>query len=168
MTDSSSVADPALVVAADVDGLARVAADRVRALAADALAARGRFRFALAGGSTPRALYAHLAVARDLDWSRVDVFFGDERAVGPDDPQSNYRMARETLLSPASVPADVTDGHALQVRAVVDQHRISEPLGPHGPDLPAQVQPGIDGAGELADRFQSISQVLIGDCGYSR
>jgi 6-phosphogluconolactonase len=110
MTDVSSVvssaADPALVVAADVDGLARVAADRVRVLAEGALAARGRFRFALAGGSTPRALYAHLAAARDLDWSRVDVFFGDERAVGPDDPQSNYRMARETLLSPAAVPPD--------------------------------------------------------------
>jgi 6-phosphogluconolactonase len=101
-----AVADPALVVAADVDGLARVAADRVRVLAADAIAARGRFRFALAGGSTPRALYAHLAAARDVDWARVDVFFGDERSVGLDDLQSNYRMARETLLSPAAVPPD--------------------------------------------------------------
>src|SRR5450432_660128 len=97
---------PTLVVAADLDGLARLASDRVRVLAGDALAARGRFRIALAGGSTPRALYAHLAAARDLDWGRTDVFFGDERSVGPDDPQSNYRMARETLLSPAGVPPE--------------------------------------------------------------
>jgi len=106
MTLDPSPAQPTLVVAADLDGLARLAADRVRVIAGDALAARGRFRIALAGGSTPRALYAHLAAARDLDWSRADVFFGDERTVGPDDPQSNYRMARETLLQPAAVPPE--------------------------------------------------------------
>ena len=75
---------------------------RIRGLAAGAIAARGRFRIALAGGSTPRALYPHLVTG--VDWTRTDVFFGDERAVPPDDPQSNYRMARETLLEPARVP----------------------------------------------------------------
>ena len=108
MTPPSTAPDanqPTLVVAADLDGLARVAADRVRVLAGDALAARGRFRIALAGGSTPRALYVHLA-ASDLDWARTDVFFGDERSVGPEDPQSNFRMARDTLLSPARVPPE--------------------------------------------------------------
>jgi 6-phosphogluconolactonase len=99
-------ASPALVVAADADGLARAAADRVRVLAADAIAARGRFRIALAGGSTPRALYVQLASTSDVDWSRTDVFFGDERAVPPDHPQSNFRMARETLLHPAAVPPE--------------------------------------------------------------
>ena len=98
--------DPTLVIAADLEGLARLAADRLLVIAAEAQSSRGRFRVALAGGSTPRALYAHLAAARDLDWSRVDVFFGDERSVGPDDPQSNYRMARETLLQPAAVPPE--------------------------------------------------------------
>jgi 6-phosphogluconolactonase len=104
--DDSPLPLPTLLVAADVDGLARLAADRVRVLAHDALAARGRFRIALAGGSTPRALYGHLAASHDVDWSRTDVFFGDERAVGPDDPQSNFRMARETLLQPAGVPPE--------------------------------------------------------------
>jgi 6-phosphogluconolactonase len=93
---------PALTVAGDVDGLVAAAADHVRAIAAAALAARGRFRIALAGGSTPRALYPRLVSG--IDWTRADVFFGDERAVPPDDPQSNYRMARETLLEPARVP----------------------------------------------------------------
>jgi 6-phosphogluconolactonase len=103
---SHSVAAPSLVVAADVDGLARAAADRVRVLAADAIAARGRFRLALAGGSTPRVLYAQLASTSDVDWTRTDIFFGDERSVGPDDAQSNFRMARETLLAPARVPPE--------------------------------------------------------------
>jgi 6-phosphogluconolactonase len=78
------------------------AAAHLRAAAAEAIAARGRFRIALAGGSTPRALYPLLVDG--VDWTRATVFFGDERAVGPADPQSNYRMARETLLGPAGVP----------------------------------------------------------------
>jgi 6-phosphogluconolactonase len=96
-------AAPRLVVAQQLAELVENAAAQIQAAAATAIAARGRFRIALAGGSTPRALYP--ALVRDIDWSRVAIFFGDERAVGPDDPQSNYRMARETLLRPAGVPA---------------------------------------------------------------
>jgi 6-phosphogluconolactonase len=93
---------PELVVAESVAALVASAAASVRRAAAGAIAARGRFRVALAGGSTPRALYPLLV--EGVDWTRADVFFGDERAVPPDDPQSNYRMARETLLAPARVP----------------------------------------------------------------
>ena len=93
---------PELVVADHLDALVEAAAARIRAVAAAAVAARGRFRVALAGGSTPRALYPELVDG--IDWTRAEVFFGDERAVPPDDPQSNYRMARETLLAPARVP----------------------------------------------------------------
>jgi 6-phosphogluconolactonase len=62
---------------------------------------RGRFAVALAGGSTPKATYEVLArdYANELDWSRVHVFFGDERTVPPDHEDSNYRIAYETLLS---------------------------------------------------------------------
>jgi hypothetical protein len=60
----------------------------------------------------------------------------------PDGTELDVAGARAGLRA----RADVTDGHALQVRAVIYQDRISHPLGPHGPDLPAQVQPGIDGA----------------------
>jgi 6-phosphogluconolactonase len=94
---------PEIVVADTVAALVALAAARIRARAARTIAARGRLRIALAGGSTPRALYPHLVTG--VDWTRTDVFFGDERAVPPDDPQSNYRMARETLLEPAAVPA---------------------------------------------------------------
>lgn len=95
--------NPSIVVVTDAARLGSTAAEAVRALAAAAIAARGRFRVALAGGSTPRALYPHMVTG--IDWTRSDIFFGDERAVPPDDPQSNYRMARETLLDPARVPA---------------------------------------------------------------
>ncbi|HEY4394871.1 MAG TPA: 6-phosphogluconolactonase, partial [Polyangia bacterium] len=77
---------PHIVVAASLPALVDRAADHIRAAATAAVAARGRFRIALAGGSTPRALYPKLV--QGIDWARAGVFFGDERAVPPDDPQS--------------------------------------------------------------------------------
>jgi 6-phosphogluconolactonase len=64
--------------------------------------ARYPFRLVLSGGSTPRAAYQLLAAA-DLDWDCCEIFFGDERFVPPDHPDSNYRMARESLLAGANV-----------------------------------------------------------------
>jgi 6-phosphogluconolactonase len=70
-----------------------------------ALAERGEFRIALSGGNTPRPVYQEIARrAPDLPWERIHVTFGDERCVPPDDEQSNYRMAQESLFIPASVP----------------------------------------------------------------
>lgn len=83
------------------------AAARIVELAEDANTRSGRFTFVLAGGSTPRALYALLAserFAKRVDWSRVHFFWGDERCVPPDDAESNYRMARETLLDTVKPP----------------------------------------------------------------
>jgi len=69
-------------------------------------AKEGTFRIALTGGSTPREMYRELGARyRDsLNWSHVEFFWGDERFVPPDSPDSNYRMARETLLSQIPVP----------------------------------------------------------------
>jgi 6-phosphogluconolactonase len=93
----------------DRDELISAAADEIAEIAKAAAAARGVFRWALAGGSTPRALYAamaaRLARPRDFPWERSEIFFGDERCVPPGDPQSNYRMARESLLDHVPVPA---------------------------------------------------------------
>jgi 6-phosphogluconolactonase len=93
---------PKIVVAPRLNEVVQAAATHLRAAAAASIAARGQFRIALAGGSTPRALYPLLSTG--VDWTRARLFFGDERAVPPDDPQSNYRMVRETLLDPAHVP----------------------------------------------------------------
>jgi 6-phosphogluconolactonase len=81
------------------------AADFIIEHAHKALGERNEFRIALSGGNTPRPVYARLAtVARDLPWELVRITFGDERCVPPDDPQSNFKMARKTLLVPAAVP----------------------------------------------------------------
>ncbi|MBC8099189.1 MAG: 6-phosphogluconolactonase [Armatimonadetes bacterium] len=88
-----------LAVYATPDALAAAAAEQVIATAAEAIAARGRFTLALAGGSTPKAVYALLATqAARVDWGRVHLFWGDERTVPPDHPDSNYRMAYDALL----------------------------------------------------------------------
>jgi 6-phosphogluconolactonase len=82
---------------------AEAAAARLRTAIEDARRARGAAHVALAGGTTPRRTYELLAAEVD-DWSGVEVWFGDERAVGPDDPESNYRMASETLLREGGGP----------------------------------------------------------------
>ena len=89
--------------------LARAAAEHFVTLATAAIAARGQFVVALSGGSTPRTTYALLAsdeFAARVDWPRVRVFWGDERCVPPDHPDSNYRMAREALLDKVPIPAE--------------------------------------------------------------
>jgi 6-phosphogluconolactonase len=85
----------------DAEEASREAARRFVALAADALRDRGRFSVALSGGSTPRRLHQLLAAPpyrEALDWSRVEFFQGDERGVPPEHAESNWAMARETLL----------------------------------------------------------------------
>src|SRR6059058_2956845 len=70
-----------------------------------AIAERNEFRIALSGGHTPAPVYAHIASGtRDFRWESVRFTFGDERCVPPDDPQSNFSMARENLFVPAAVP----------------------------------------------------------------
>jgi 6-phosphogluconolactonase len=95
---------------------ADAAADRLTSAIEDARRERGAAHVALAGGTTPRRTYELLA-ARVDDWSGVEVWFGDERAVGPDDPESNYRMVSETLLAPGGGPG---------------VHRIEGERGPEG------------------------------------
>ncbi len=71
-------------------------------VAQDAIAARGLFSFALSGGSSPGPVYALLATEPyrgEINWSAVHLFWSDERCVGPEDTESNYHLAWETLLS---------------------------------------------------------------------
>lgn len=86
---------------ADVaDELAMRTADGLRAT----LNERARASLCLTGGSTPAPAYRQLALVEDIEWDRVHVFWGDERAVGPNHADSNYRMARETLLERIDLP----------------------------------------------------------------
>lgn len=90
----------------DAPALAHAAAERFVNLANAAITMRGRFTVALSGGSTPQAMHTVIAqrFAQSVDWSRVHVFWGDERCVPPDHPDSNYGMARDTLLKFISIP----------------------------------------------------------------
>ncbi len=84
-----------------------------------ALGARGEFRLALSGGNTPRPVYRELAArAQDLSWERTFVTFGDERCVPPHDEKSNFRMAQESLFTPAAVP----EQSIARLRGELDPH----------------------------------------------
>jgi 6-phosphogluconolactonase len=102
------MSNPDVIVLPTKADVTRAAAGRIVAAASAAIAARGRFTIALSGGSTPRALFELLAAdpyRAKVDWPHVEICFGDERCVPPDDPASNYRMARQALLD--HVPARV-------------------------------------------------------------
>jgi 6-phosphogluconolactonase len=93
----------------DIAALSSAGAAGFAQAAREAVTVRGRFTVALAGGSTPRGLYLQLAAneqsgASRLPWDRIHVFFGDERCVPPDHPESNFRMASESLLARVPIP----------------------------------------------------------------
>ncbi len=89
----------------DNPAIARRAAEEFVKMAQSAVTRNGSFSVALSGGSTPKLLYALLATDPDLrvkvPWDKMHLFFGDERHVGPDDPQSNFKMASETMFTKA-------------------------------------------------------------------
>jgi 6-phosphogluconolactonase len=91
-------------VLADPESHSRAAAERMAATLSEAVDAHDRCDLALAGGTTPKRAYELLA-GRRLPWSRVHVWFGDERCVPPDHPESNYALARESLLDRVAIPA---------------------------------------------------------------
>jgi 6-phosphogluconolactonase len=98
-----------LMVLADQTALAKEAAERCARIAQEALARAGRFTIALSGGSTPKLLYSLLAAdpySARLPWQQTHVFWSDERAVPPGDPESNFGMAKASLLDRVPIPAD--------------------------------------------------------------
>jgi 6-phosphogluconolactonase len=110
---------PEVRIFKDLEALSRAAADLFTEQAAQSIAERDRFLVALNGGGTPTRLFQLLATDfRDrVDWSKVHVFWGDERCVPPDDPGSSYGQAQDVLLSRVPIP----DGNI---------HRIKGELGP--------------------------------------
>lgn len=100
--------EPRVTVATDAEALAGLAAAEIARAAARAAQARGLAALALAGGLTPRRAYQRLAEPEEhegVPWEKVVLFFGDERCVPPDHPDSNARMVREALLARLPIPA---------------------------------------------------------------
>ncbi len=92
----------------DLESLSRAAAEMFVNKAVQAVSVQGRFAVALAGGQTPRRLYALLAAPpfrQEVNWKAVHIFWGDERCVPDDDPRNNARMARKVLLDHVPLPA---------------------------------------------------------------
>jgi 6-phosphogluconolactonase len=89
---------PERLLVVGADRFAQAAAEAIAGVLAAALEGGAEASLALAGGSTPRPVYELLARRADLPWGRIRLYFGDERAVPPEDEESNYRMARESLV----------------------------------------------------------------------
>ena len=99
---NNNPANRRLQVFADLAALARAGAEEVTRRAVAAVRANGRATIALSGGSTPKVLYGLLAdepsFRERFPWAQTHFFFGDERHVGPEDKDSNYRMAKEAMF----------------------------------------------------------------------
>ena len=90
-----------------IESLNVFAAEKFVEIATDSIERRGRCAVALAGGSTPKALYRLLSgdeFKNQIDWTKVFFFFGDERNVLPEDEENNFRMADENLFKPLQIP----------------------------------------------------------------
>jgi 6-phosphogluconolactonase len=141
------------------------AALAIVAAAKAAIDARGRFLLVLSGGSTPKALYTLLATppySSRLDWSRTHVFWGDERCVPPEDPASNFRMAREALLDHVPVPAEQLHrmrGEDDPVRAAAAYEAVLRGLFPDGATRFDLVLLGMGDNGHTASLFPGLAAV---------
>jgi 6-phosphogluconolactonase len=145
------------------------AAEWIAAVLREIVARQGRCTLALAGGTTPGPVYRHLAGLSGLPWAQVEVYFGDERGVPPDHPDSNYRLALETLLSRVAIPP--TQVHRMEAERA-DRDRAArdyEALLPDPLDL-LLLGVGRDGhvvslfprAPALAERIRQVLPVMGG------
>ncbi|MFQ5802337.1 MAG: 6-phosphogluconolactonase [Candidatus Methylomirabilales bacterium] len=98
-----------ILICRNLEEVGQRAANLYVQLANEVISSTERFAVALSGGSTPKALYALLAsdqYRQQVPWSKVHVFWGDERCVPPDHPDSNYRMTRQSLLDKVPIPEE--------------------------------------------------------------
>jgi 6-phosphogluconolactonase len=157
---------------ADTDELARAGAKEVldRLVAADH--GNRPFRIALSGGRTPRGLYealaeAHGRDARRIPWSRAEFFWGDERHVPPDHPDSNYRMAREALLSRVPVPPEHIHRIPAEVKSAEEaastyEHTVRAAFGLDAKDGPAAADGGDHAPGPPTAAWPRFDLILLG------
>jgi len=154
------------------DELFDTAARRFTAAVGEAIASRGAAHVVLAGGSTPAGLYAKLAlpdVRARINWKAVHFWWGDERAVPIEDPASNYRMARDTLLchldlEPSQVHRMVVDANALEAAARTYDEQIAS-IAPSEDNATRfdLVLLGIGEDGHTASLFPQMSTLGIMD-----
>ena len=164
----------AMTICADGDALARRAAELFCEEAEAAITARGRFVVALAGGSTPEKMYELLAqpeTAAKIQWDKIFCFFGDERFVAPDSEESNFGMARRTLLSRVPLPEGnvfevntslptVEDAAAYYERTLAAFFEVEPPQSAPAFDL---ILLGLGDDGHTASLFPGHSSLTVRD-----
>ena len=153
---------PDVRVFPDVDGATRALAAHLVLDARARVSSTGRFTLALTGGRTPRRLYEALGTVHrdDFPWAATEFFWSDERAVPPDDADSNQRLARETLLAHGLAPdtrihpmiRSAEDAQDLERAAVAYEQRLRELTGDDRPSLDA-VLLGLGPDGHIASLF---------------
>jgi len=153
---------PEVRVFPDVDGAARALAAHLVRDARARVSSTGRFTLALTGGKTPRRLYEALGTVHrdDFPWAATEFFWSDERAVPPDDADSNQRLARETLLAHGLVPdarihpmiRSAEGAQDLERAAVAYEQQLQELTGDDRPSLDA-VLLGLGEDGHVASLF---------------
>lgn len=140
--------DPALSIHPDRASVMHALASHVVHRARTSISERGRFSWALAGGSTPKELYELLAspeFAGQVEWSRVEVFWGDERCVPPNSSDSNYKMAHEALLSRVPVPPSSIHRMAGELTPAIAAERYNAELRRAFPDAQyPETPPSLD------------------------
>jgi 6-phosphogluconolactonase len=155
-----------LMVVSDVNALNRAAVDEIKTAAEAAIRDHGRFTIALSGGNTPRAVYSLLAENKiGFPWAKAFFFFGDERPVPPDHPDSNYRMVHEALLSRAAVPAENIFRVPAELGAAKAAERYEAVIREFFKLQPIKLQPGKLQPGQLP-RFDLIL-LGMGDEGHT-
>ncbi len=157
-------------VADDSEGAAKLVAERLVARGEASQQEDRNYRLAVSGGRGAARLFPLLAgddFRPRLDWSRVELFFADERAVPPDDPESNYRLAHELLVEPLRIPPQNVHRMRGEVADVEDAAREYEPLLVEPLDFlvlglgenahTASLMPGSPLLGEYARRAAGVS-----------
>lgn len=125
---------------------------------------RGFFAVALSGGSTPKAIYERLTKTKEIEWEKIWLFWSDERAVPPDHPDSNYRMAMEAGFKDVPIPPNqifrMVAEKDLKTAARDYEEKIKHYLGKHLFDL---VMLGIGEDGHTASLFPTTAALEITD-----
>lgn len=144
------------------EALGEAAADQVAALI-ESLPEGERFSLALAGGSTPLPLHRALATKHHdaVDWNRIHIFWGDDRFVPPNDENSNYRMARETLLDHVPIPSKnihpiPTDVGSPEEAAAQYEQTLKAFFGNDGPPQFDLILLGMGPDGHTASLFPGV------------
>ncbi|HSU68701.1 MAG TPA: 6-phosphogluconolactonase, partial [Tepidisphaeraceae bacterium] len=148
---------PEIKVVPDPAAVAMEGAERFVDAAGQAIEAHGKFSVVLSGGHTPKAMFELLSqepFRSQVTWEKVEVFFGDERCVPPESEESNYRMARESLLANVPIPGDnvyrIRGEIAPQEAAIEYGQMLKEKFGDGGLDL---VMLGMGPDGHTASLF---------------